>query len=771
MDLKYDNEVIELKWQKIWENESVDQVKEDSPKKKFYCLVMFPYPSGKIHMGHVRNYAIGDVVARYMRMRGHNVLNPMGWDAFGLPAENAAIERGIHPHQWTYDNIASMRQQLKKLGLGYDWSRELATCDPAYYRWNQWFFLQLFKKGLVYKKKALVNWDPVDQTVLANEQVIDGKGWRSGAQVEQKEIEQWFVKITHYAEELLRDLDILDHWPDRVKTMQRNWIGKSEGSEIIFDVVDEDGQKIDTISTFTTRPDTLYGVTYLVLAAEHPKCIEWSRGTAQEQLVLKFIQEVKNQPVMERTAEGKEKSGVFTGKYIINPVNGRKCPIWIADYALYQYGTGAVMAVPAHDQRDYEFSKKYRLPMIVVINPVGERELDPQFMTQAFIEEGVMVNSDIFNGFNSQDAKEKITVHLEKTGRGKRATSYKLRDWLISRQRYWGTPIPIYYDHENRPQPIPEDALPVLLPTDVKFAKSGNPLMSSEIFKNYIGPDGVAYRRETDTMDTFVDSSWYFLRFTGASKDAMFQKKNAQYWMSVDQYIGGIEHACLHLIYARFFTKALRDLGLIQVNEPFTRLLTQGMVIKDGAKMSKSKGNVVDPDVLIKRCGADTARLFSLFAAPPEKDLDWNDDGVEGCYRFIKRVWSKVLDSKEIISDVMHVAIPDQLNDEEAKALYRKTHETIRKVTLDMDNEFHFNTAISAIMELVNAIYALGKDNDKDLSQECRVVLKGALRNILILLFPFAPHVTEELWEIIGFGGRAGNQPWPQWCEEAIKKE
>ena len=682
MDDRYHAKAIEEKWQRTWEENRAFEVTEDPAKPKYYVLEMFPYPSGRIHMGHVRNYSIGDVVARYKRMRGFNVLHPMGWDAFGLPAENAAIERGIHPELWTQENILYMKTQLKRMGVSYDWEREIATCDPAYYRWNQWIFLQFFKKGLAYKKRSFVNWCPSCETVLANEQVIDGNCWRCDSAVVQKELEQWFFRITHYAEELLSDLDKLNGWPDKVLTMQRNWIGKSVGAEIDFPLAGHQG----ALRIFTTRPDTIYGATFVSLAVEHPLAGELSRGTAQESAVKSFIDRYKNISQAKRGAEEGEKEGVFTGAYCRNLFTGENIPIYLANFVLMEYGTGAVMAVPAHDQRDFEFAKKYDLPIRLVIQP-NERKLTVAKMTEAYIDEGVMADSGDFSGTPNETGKEKIATFAEENGFGKKAVRFRLRDWGVSRQRYWGTPIPIIYCDRCGMVPVPEDQLPVALPKDVPFTgKGGSPLSDSPSFSQVVCPKchGEA-RRETDTMDTFVDSSWYFLRFTSARfTEAPFEVDKGRYWMAVDQYIGGVEHAVLHLLYARFFTKALRDVGLAQVDEPFTNLLTQGMVSKetyrcsehnwlfpgdligseqDGwkcpdcnrpvikgrvEKMSKSKKNIIDPEDLIGQYGADTARLFTLFAAPPEKDLEWSDQGVEGAFRFLSRVWRLVYQQREL---------------------------------------------------------------------------------------------------------------------------
>ncbi|MBW2991967.1 leucine--tRNA ligase [Candidatus Woesearchaeota archaeon] len=633
---------IQEKWQKKWEESAIFKSKPDPKSQKYYVLEMFPYPSGYLHMGHVRNYSIGDAFARYKRMQGYNVLYPMGYDAFGLPAENAAIKEKADPKKWTDKNIEGIKTQQKQMGLSYDWDREIATCRSDYYKWNQWIFLKFLEKGLAYKKKSYVNWCPNCNTVLANEQVHDGKCWRCSSEVDHKNLDQWFFKITDYAEELLNDLKKLEHWPERVKIMQEHWIGRSEGVTLKFDVIDEKNKKVDEIETYTTRVDTVYGITYLVLAAEHPKVIEWTKNTKYEKEVKDFIEKVKKQSIIERTAEGKEKNGVFLGLYFTNPFTGDKCPLWVADYALYDYGTGAVMAVPTHDQRDFEFAKKYNLPLKLVINP-HDYDIDLNKMTRAFVEDGVMVNSGEFNGMSNYDAMEAIAKLAEQKGWGKRTTNYKLKDWLISRQRYWGTPIPVIYCDKCGIVPVPEDQLPVTLPKDVKFTGAGNPLETSEEFKNTKCPKCKAKaKRETDTMDTFVDSSWYFLRYCSPESNEVFDKEEVKYWMPVDQYIGGIEHACMHLIYARFFTKALRDLKLLNFDEPFIRLLCQGMVIKDGAKMSKSIGNVVDPGEIINKYGSDTARLFILFTSLPEKELEWSDQGVAGSFRFINRVYSLV---------------------------------------------------------------------------------------------------------------------------------
>ena len=640
MEEKFVPKNVEEKWQQFWEESSAFRATRNEDKEKYYLLEMFPYPSGRIHMGHVRNYSIGDVIARFMRMRGRNVLHPMGWDAFGMPAENAAIQHKSHPGTWTYENIEYMRSQLKKLGFSYDWDREIATCHVDYYRWEQLIFLKMYEKGLAYKKNSFVNWCPKCETVLANEQVEDGGCWRCDSEVVQKELDQWFLRITDYAEELLEYTNKLPGWPERVLTMQRNWIGKSSGCEIDFALEGGAG----SVRVFTTRQDTLYGATFMSLAPEHPLAMELATSERREE-VAAFIDKVKRTDKQVRTAEDLEKEGVFTGSYCINPVTGQRMPIYLANFVLPEYGTGAVMAVPTHDQRDFEFAQKYDLPLQVVIQPEGET-LDSATMTAAFTDEGVMVNSGPFDGMNSGESKEKIADYLEKEGFGKKTVNYRLRDWGISRQRYWGNPIPIIYCDSCGVVPVPESDLPVVLPMDAKFSgEGGNPLAKVSSFVSVACPKcGKPARRETDTMDTFVQSSWYFLRYCCPRFDqGPLDREETEYWMSVDQYIGGIEHAVLHLLYARFFTKVLRDLGYVNIDEPFINLLTQGMVIKDGAKMSKSKGNVVDPDSLIKVYGADTARLFSLFASPPERDLEWSDQGVDGSFRFLNRVWKLVV--------------------------------------------------------------------------------------------------------------------------------
>ncbi len=762
MEQRYSPEAIEAKWQNKWEIEKSFKVCEDAGKPKYYLLEMFPYPSGKIHMGHVRNYSIGDVVGRFKRMRGFNVLHPMGWDAFGMPAENAAIQNKSHPAKWTAENIEYMRGQLKRMGLSYDWDRELATCDLAYYRWEQQLFLEMYAKGLAYKKSSFVNWCPSCATVLANEQVENGACWRCDSDVKQKELEQWFFRITDYAEELLEFTDKLPGWPERVLVMQRNWIGKSHGCEIDFPLANGNG----AIRVYTTRQDTLFGATFMSLAPEHPQALTLTTPDRLSE-VKAFIEKVKLTDKQKRTAEDFEKEGVFTGSFCINPATGLEMPVYLANFVLTDYGTGAVMAVPTHDQRDFEFARKYDLALQVVIQPEGER-LDPATMTAAYVEPGIMANSGEFDGSSSIDAKELIAAWLEKSGKGKKTVNFRLRDWGISRQRYWGNPIPVIYCDSCGTVPVPAKDLPVVLPLDVAFTgEGGSPLAKLDAFVNVDCPVcGKAARRETDTMDTFVQSSWYFLRYCCPDFTAgPLDRDRVRYWMSVDQYIGGIEHAVLHLLYARFFTKVLRDLGYVAVDEPFANLLTQGMVIKDGAKMSKSKGNVVDPNGLINKYGADTARLFSLFAAPPEKDLDWNDQGVEGSFRFLNRLWKLVNDCLPLIQTARPVD-PETLSDE-ARSLRRLVHKTIRKVSADIDERFHFNTAIAAIMELVNGIQAFAS---KKLPQNS-ALLREALESTLLLLYPFVPHFCEELWEKCGHQGGIELVGWPGYDPDAAADE
>ena len=791
MQERYNPLEIEVNWQEKWLASQPWKVSEESDKPKYFLLEMFPYPSGRIHMGHVRNYSIGDVVARFKRLQGYNVLHPMGWDAFGMPAENAAIQHGTHPAIWTKENIANMRIQLKRMGLSYDWSRELATCDPDYYRWEQLIFLKMFEKGLAYKKSAAVNWCPECETVLANEQVEEECCWRCENKVEQKELDQWFFRITNYAEELLDWTDKMSGWPDSVLTMQRNWIGKSTGCEIDFAVDGHD----QGIRVFTTRPDTLFGATFMSLAPEHP--LVGTLTTPERSLeVDAFIKKVQSVDQVQRSSDESEKEGVFTGSYCINPVNGEKMPVFLANFVLMGYGTGAVMAVPTHDQRDFEFARKYDLPMQVVIQPEGET-LDQATMTEAWEGPGVMVNSGSFDGLDNASGKQKVTESLEAQGVGSSSVNYRLRDWLVSRQRYWGTPIPIIYCNDCGAVPVPEKDLPVELPIDIEFTgEGGSPLANLESFVNTSCPQcGQPARRETDTFDTFVESSWYFLRYASPHCETSPVDQSAvDYWLPADQYIGGVEHAVMHLLYARFWTKILRDLEMISIDEPFENLLTQGMVcmetrscpehgwlypeeVKNGCcsrceatavagrneKMSKSKKNVIDPDGLINRYGADTARLFTLFAAPPEKDLEWNDQGVEGCYRFLNRVWRLVYENLETIADAGDV--DTSRLQPSAKNLRRLVHRTIKKVTQDVDGSFHFNTAIAAVMELVNAISAAP---DKEAAPE---VLREAIESVVRLLSPFVPHICEELWQHLGYESCLEENSWPVWDEEALVED
>ncbi len=764
---KYDPVTIEPKWQQYWEERNLFSTDDDYSRKKFYCLEMFPYPSGKIHMGHVRNYAIGDVIARYKRMQGYNVLHPMGWDSFGMPAENAAIKHNVHPSQWTHENIKYMKGQLKKLGLSYDWPREVATCSPEYYQWNQWFFIKMLEKGLAYRKSSYVNWCHSCATVLANEQVIDTKCWRCDSVVAQKKLEQWFLRITNYAEELLSGCDTLSGWPEKVVLMQKNWIGKSHGAEVDFRVEGID----QSIRIFTTRPDTLFGATFICLSPGHP-------------LAEKLVTD-KDGLENVRAHYGKvdEKVGLFTGAYCINPMNNEKIPVYIANFVLMEYGTGAIMSVPAHDQRDFEFAEKYGLPVRQVIKQNSECRTQNAELEEAFEDEGILIESGLFSGLNSIDAKQKIADHLEEQGLGKKVINYKLRDWGISRQRYWGTPIPVIYCDKCGIVPVPEKDLPVILPEDVKFTGTGgSPLQESDAFLHTTCPKcGGKARRETDTMDTFVDSSWYFIAYCLKDRNGLsvmhdqFKEENESrvanhelldYWMPVDQYIGGVEHAVLHLLYSRFFTRVIRDLGIIDASEPFVNLLTQGMVIKDGAKMSKSKGNVIDPDYLINRYGSDTSRLFSLFAAPPEKDLDWSDKGVDGAYRFLNRVWSLAQKHREALEKAAPIAATAGELSISARAVLRKTHQTIRKVTSDIEKDYHFNTAIAAMMELVNELIGFEPGNEKEMQ-----VISFAVENLLLLLSPFTPHIAEELWSQLGHKKNASEMSWPVWDEEIAKDE
>lgn len=763
--MNYNFREIESKWQDKWAKSNAFKTEEQYDKKKYYVLEMFPYPSGNLHMGHVRNYSIGDVVARFKKMNGYNVLHPMGWDSFGLPAENAAIKHGIHPNIWTWDNIANMRNQLKQLGISYDWDREVATCHSDYYKWTQWLFLQFYKNGLAYKKKSFVNWCPSCSTVLANEQVVSGKCERCGSDVGKKDLEQWFFRITKYADRLLEDISKLDGWPEKVKLMQQNWIGRSEGAEVTFNIKDSD----KTLTVYTTRPDTIFGVSYMVMAPEHPYTKELSLGTSYEEDVVKFIDKMQYQNEITRTSTDTEKEGQFIGRYAINPVNGKEIPIYIANYVLMDYGTGIVMGVPAHDQRDFDFAKKYELPITVVIKSEGQN-IDENIMTEAYDAQGIMVNSGKYDGMSNEEAFDKIIDELEKSGKGKKTVNYKLRDWLISRQRYWGAPIPIVYCEDCGEVAIPDEDLPVMLPTDVEFTGVGkSPLTTSKSFLEVKCPKcGKVAKRDTDTMDTFVCSSWYFLRYTDPkNSEEAFNIDKVKYWMGVDQYIGGVEHAILHLLYARFFTKALYDFGLSSVDEPFNNLLTQGMVLLGGSKMSKSKGNVVSPEDIINKYGADTARLFILFAAPPERDLEWSDQAVEGCYRFLNRVWRLIDD----YSDKLNVDEAYDLSklSSDDKELRFMIHNTIKRVSSDISERFNFNTAISAIMELVNSMYQY-KDKVDYNSQNLSLIKEG-IDALIIMLCPFAPHITEELWQLVGHSESVHERVWPTYDENAIIKD
>jgi leucyl-tRNA synthetase len=768
-DDRYDPQSIEAKWQARWEEARRFKAEVDSSRPKYYVLEMFPYPSGDIHMGHARNYVIGDVLARYLMMRGYTVLHPMGWDAFGLPAENAAIQRGIHPNTWTQENIATMRRQLKALGLAYDWDRELATCDPNYYRWNQWMFLKMFEMGLAYKKLSTVNWCDRCKTVLANEQVEAGCCWRCEGEVTFRDLDQWFFKITGYAEELLEGLESLTRgWPERVLTMQRNWIGKSYGAEIDFPLLEPcDGT--EEIRVYTTRQDTVYGATFMVLAPEHPLSRRLVAGSDREPEAVEFIERCAREDRISRQSEAGEKRGLFTGRYAVNPMTKEHIPIWLADFVLMEYGTGAIMAVPAHDQRDLEFAHQFDLPVRVVISP-PEGGLDEATMTEAYVGEGVMVNSEPFSGMESPPGREAIAEHFEQIGIGRKAVNYRLRDWGISRQRYWGTPIPIIYCDGCGVVPVPEQDLPVVLPLELESALTGtSPLNDLDAFLNVDCPSCAgSARRETDTMDTFVDSSWYFLRYVSpTSAEAPFDREAARSWMPVDQYIGGIEHAVLHLLYARFYTKVMRDLGLVETDEPFSRLLSQGMVTKDGAVMSKSRGNVVSPDEIIARYGADTCRLFILFASPPEKELEWSETGVEGSQRFLHRLWRFVTENAEAVSLVeldegRLVNLPEHLD-----ALRRATHRTIKKVSGDIEERFRFNTAIAAIMELVNVCYKTPFDREDEPSL---MVLKETIEALVLLFAPFAPHAMSELWGRLAQGDVA-EAAWPGFDDALVQAE
>lgn len=753
MQATYPFKEIEEKVQSYWDNELTFSVAEDSKKPKYYCLSMFPYPSGKLHMGHVRNYTIGDVLSRFHRMLGFNVLQPMGWDAFGLPAENAALQNKSAPADWTYSNIDYMKHQLKQLGLAIDWKREIATCRPEYYKWEQWLFTQLFKKKLIYKKISTVNWDPIDQTVLANEQVIDGKGWRSGAVVEKKEIPQYFMKITEYAEELLNDLDSLEGWPEQVKIMQKNWIGKSYGCEIEFDIKDY----ADSVKIYTTRPDTLLGVTYIAIAAEHPltSFIKKNNPTIEA-----FVNECTRGSVAEADLATAEKIGIDSGLRAIHPITQKEVPVWIANYVLMNYGSGAVMAVPAHDERDFHFAKKYKLEIEQVIEPIDSKTIN--IYEAAYTEHGRLINSGEFNGLEFQSAFDAIVKKLTSLNKGKKTTQFRLRDWGISRQRYWGCPIPIIKCHSCGEVPVPEKDLPVVLPENIVMNGVGSPIKQAESFFKTTCPScGKDAERETDTMDTFVESSWYFARYPSYDNQNAMVDERSNYWMPVDQYIGGIEHAILHLLYARFFNKLLRDLGLIKHKEPFKNLLTQGMVLKNGTKMSKSKGNTVDPQSLIDQFGADTARLFIMFAAPPEQSLEWSDSGVEGANRFLKRLWKTVYDhhAKGKIESYKEGELSDQ-----TKNLRFELHQTIEKITDDIQRRHSFNTAISSVMELMNTFAKVEGEDAVTLS-----VKQEVIQNVILLLNPFVPHICHALWDHL-FNSPIDQEPWPKADSNALIK-
>ena len=753
MQEEYHPEKIEPEVQKSWQTTNAFRATEDPDKEKFYCLSMFPYPSGKLHMGHVRNYTIGDVISRYQRMQGKNVLQPIGWDAFGLPAENAAIENHVPPAKWTYENIDHMRRQLKSLGFAYDWEREIATCDPAYYRWEQWFFIQLYKKDLVYKKTALVNWDPVDQTVLANEQVIDGKGWRSGAPVERREISQWFLRITGYAEELLADLERLPGWPDAVRTMQSNWIGRSEGVEFDFAV-----EGHDPLRVYTTRPDTLMGVTYCAVAAEHPLAQATSENN---ETVRTFLLECRTFGTSEAAIETMEKRGVALGIDAIHPVSGERLPIYCANFVLLSYGTGAVMSVPAHDQRDYEFAQKYGLEIKAVIRPEDQRK--PVLSESAYTAHGICCNSAQFDGLDFDRAFDAVAEYLQQHAKGKRRINYRLRDWGVSRQRYWGCPIPIINDDAGHSWPVAEDELPVILPEEVAFEGVTSPLKSMPKFIAADSPDGKApAQRETDTFDTFFESSWYYARFCCPDNDRAMLDERARYWLPVDQYIGGIEHAVLHLLYARFFHKLMRDIGLVDSDEPFARLLTQGMVLKDGAKMSKSKGNTVDPQALIDKYGADTVRLFMMFASPPEQSLEWSDAGVKGAFRFLKTLWKMAATNIPICAgkSIDTAALTHRQRD-----LRRKIHATINKVNDDIGRRYKFNTAIASVMEMLNALSKAPLDSDND-----KALMLEGIQAAVLLLAPITPHITDALWSELGHSDPLIDASWPKADPTALEQ-
>jgi len=806
MDERYDPTMVEKKWQSIWEATNLFKVREDRNRKKYYLLEMFPYPSGKIHMGHVRNYTIGDVVARYKRMQGFNVLHPMGWDAFGMPAENAAIANDTHPAKWTYDNIDAMRTQLKRMGFSYDWDREIATCKPEYYRWEQWLFLKMYEKDMAYRKESFVNWCDRCRTVLANEQVESGMCWRCSDPVRQKKLWQWFFRVTDYAEDLLLYCDKLDGWPEKVITMQKNWIGKSIGAQIRF-LIENPAEKTDEfIAVFTTRQDTVFGATFMVLAPEHPLVIKLSQGTAEEKQVADFVDRMSRQDRSGKAIESHEKEGVFTGAWCINPMHGNRMPIYTANFALMEYGTGAVMSVPAHDQRDFEFARKYNLDIVPVVKPYDE-EIDAALMTEAYTGEGVMINSGQFNGMDNKKALDEIARYLEENNIGQRTVSFRLRDWGISRQRYWGAPIPMIHCKKCGIVPVPEEQLPIVLPEDIDFFEGGkSPLPGLDSFVKTECPQchSPDAKREADTMDTFVESSWYFERYCSPKCDtAMFDREAVNYWMPVDQYIGGVEHAILHLLYSRYYTRVLKEMELVDFKEPFTRLLTQGMVCKETSfcsehgflspeeeevsgkekvcricgkkvevgrieKMSKSKKNVVDPNILLEKYGADTTRLFCLFAAPPERDLEWSEQGVEGGYRFLNRVWRLAVTLNDFIKNAIPFdGRPEDLEDG-LKDLYRKSHRTISKVTRDIEDRFHFNTAISAVMELYNTLSGIKiKENDPVSAG----VIRFAMESIVLLLAPIVPHFADEIWEAMGHKSSVLLESWPTFRKDYLQED
>jgi len=755
IDSKYNPREIEESAQNYWEDKRVFESIEDQEKEKYYCLCMFPYPSGRLHMGHVRNYTIGDVVSRYQRMHGKNVLQPMGWDAFGLPAEGAAIKNNMAPSKWTRQNIEYMKYQLKMLGFGYDWSRELATCDPDYYKWEQWMFTRLFEKGIAYRSDAIVNWDPVENTVLANEQVIDGKGWRSGATIERRNMPQWFLRITDYCEELLEGLDDLD-WPEQVKVMQRNWIGRSEGYEIDFEI-----PHLDTaISVYTTRTDTLFGATYLALAPEHPIVQEIA---SLDNNVQQFLEDTKSQAVSEEALEKMEKKGVPLGFNAINPINGEEIPVWTANFVLMTYGTGSIMSVPAHDQRDHDFAKKYDLHIQPVIRS-NDKDSNHDFNKEAYIEEGILFNSGNYDGVSSAQAKDQIGELLTDKNAAKKVINYRLRDWLISRQRYWGAPIPVLTNEQGDLVSESDENLPVSLPEEVEFDGVHSPLKTMSDFYEVNDRD-IPLVRETDTFDTFMESSWYYARFCSSDSDKAMLDDRAKYWLPVDLYIGGIEHAILHLLYARFYHKLLRDEGLVEGNEPFKRLLTQGMVLNDGAKMSKSLGNTVDPEEMIQNYGADTVRLFMMFTSPPEQSLEWSDTAINGSYRFLKKLWKLIKTHQDSIKDISGISSNEKFNENQNK-LRRKTHQTISKVTDDIGRRYTFNTAIAAVMELVNEVSAFNVDNELD-----RQVIKEAIESILLLLSPIVPHICHQLWLDINHDQPIIDARWPKFDSSLLKSE